>query len=71
VDHTDHIVQESSTADPLHPKEDSIFMRRSAFPAPLAMTWSDTRGADLSWVPIGFEKGFRMAYSRTFYATGY
>ena len=39
--------------------------------APLAMTWSDTRGADLSWVPIGFEKAFRMAYSRTFYGTGY
>ena len=71
VDHTDHIVQESSTADPLHPKEDSVFLPQSAFPAPLAMTWSDTRGADLSWVPIGFEKTFRMAYSRTFYGTGY
>src|SRR5215469_17886119 len=40
VDHTDHIVQESSTADPLHPKEDSVFLPQSAFPAPLAITWS-------------------------------
>ena len=29
------------------------------------------RGADLSWVPIGFEESFRMAYTRTFYGTGY
>src|SRR5262249_33262950 len=36
-----------------------------------AWTWSDTRGADLSWVPVPFEKSFRMAYSRTRYGTGY
>ena len=35
------------------------------------MTWAATRGADLSWVPIAFEKSFRMAYSRTHYGTGY
>src|SRR5262249_29905889 len=36
-----------------------------------AWTWSDTRGADLSWVPVPFERSFRMAYSRTRYGTGY
>ena len=41
------------------------------FPGPLAWTWAQTKGADLSWVPIGFERSFRMAYSRTFYGTGY
>ncbi|MDB6056571.1 MAG: hypothetical protein JWO95_415 [Verrucomicrobiales bacterium] len=71
VDGTDHIVQETSTADPLHPKQNSTFVPSSAFPNPLAWTWSDTRGADLSWVPIPFEKSFRMAYSRTHYGTGY
>jgi hypothetical protein len=71
VDGTDHIVQETSTADPLHPKANSVFIPTSAFPNPLAWTWSDTRGADLSWVPIPFEKSFRMAYSRTHYGTGY
>jgi len=71
VDGADHLVSETSTTDPLHPTPDSVFEPRSAFPAPLAVTWSDTRGADLSWVPIGFEKSFRMAYSRTFYGTGY
>jgi hypothetical protein len=71
VDGTDHVVQESSTADPLHPKTDSKIIPESAFPNPLAWTWSDTRGADLSWVPIPFEKSFRMAYSRTHYGTGY
>src|SRR4029450_11279962 len=32
---------------------------------------SDTKGADLMWVPVGFEKSFQMAYSRTRYGTGY
>jgi hypothetical protein len=67
VDGVDHIVQESSTADPLHPIANSVFLPESAFPRPLALTWSQTKGADLSWVPIGFQKSFRMAYGRTFY----
>ncbi len=71
VDGTDHLVRETSTADPEHPAADSVFEPQSAFPKPLAWTWADTKGGDLSWVPIGFEKRFRMAYSRTFYGTGY
>ncbi len=71
VDGQDHIVAESSTADPLHPVENSTFLPPQLFPEPLAYTWSTTKGADLSWVPIGFEQSFRMAYSRTFYGTGY
>jgi hypothetical protein len=70
VDHVDHIVQESSSRDPLHPAPGSIFLPERVFPAPLAITWSQTHGADLSWVPIGFTQSFRMAYSRTFYGTG-
>lgn len=71
VDGTDHLVRESSTADPNHPVPDSVFLPEHLFPRPLAWTWSDTRGADLSWVPIPFERSFRMAYSRTHYGTGY
>src|SRR5438034_2223769 len=71
VDGADHIVQETSTADPLHPKEGSVFMPAELFPSPLAWTWSTTKGADLSWIPIPFEQSFRMAYSRTCYGTGY
>lgn len=71
VDRTDHLVQETSTADPLHPVPNSIFQPASLFPTPLTFTWSQTKGADLMWVPIGFEKSFRMGYSRTFYGTGY
>jgi len=71
VDGIDTLVQESSTADPLHPQPDSVFLPRAAFPYPLALTWSATHGADLSWVPIGFEHSFRMGYTRTFYGTGY
>jgi hypothetical protein len=71
VDGTDHIIQESSTADPKHPVKDSVFLPAKLFPRPLAWTWSDTKGADLSWLPIPFEKSFRMAYGRTHYGTGY
>ncbi|MGO9260141.1 MAG: DUF2961 domain-containing protein [Bryobacteraceae bacterium] len=71
VDRRDHVVQETSTADPLHPAQGSVFLPERLFPKPLAWTWADTKGADLSWVPIGFTQSFRMAYSRTFYGTGY
>ena len=71
VDGTDHEVQESSTADPNKPAKNTTFLPREPFPAPLAVTWSLTKGADLSWVPVPFEKSFRMAYSRTHYGTGY
>src|SRR5205807_1795371 len=71
VDGADHLVRETSTADPSHPAEGSTFLPRDLFPEPLAWTWSATKGADLSWVPIPFERSFRMAYSRTRYGTGY
>jgi hypothetical protein len=71
VDGSDNILSESSTQDPGNPVEDSVFFPMSALPAPLTFTWSTTMGADLMWVPVGFEKSFRMAYSRTHYGTGY
>src|SRR4030095_8775337 len=71
VDGTDHLVMETSTANPLRPKEGSVFMPEDLFPAPLTATWSTTKGADLSWVTVPFEKSFRMAYTRTCYGTGY
>jgi hypothetical protein len=71
VDGRDHIVQETTTADPLHPVPGSVFLPELSLPKPLAWTWADTKGADLSWIPIGFSQSFRMAYSRTFYGTGY
>lgn len=71
VDGVDHLISESSTIDPNHPKAPSVFEPHDALPGPLTWTWSDTRGADLMGVPIGFEKSFQMAYSRTHYGTGY
>jgi hypothetical protein len=71
VDGTDQLVRETSTADPSKPAENSVFLPTKAFPFPLAITWSATKGADLCWVPIPFERSFRMAYSRTHYGTGY
>jgi hypothetical protein len=71
VDGTDHIVQETSTADPLHPAPDSIFLPSGPFPNPLNWTWATTKGADLIWTPVPFERSFQMAYTRTRYGTGY
>jgi D-arabinan exo alpha-(1,3)/(1,5)-arabinofuranosidase (non-reducing end) len=71
VDGKDHIVQETSTANPNKPVPDSVFMPEHLFPNPLTWTWSITKGADLMWVPIPFERTFRLAYSRTRYGTGY
>jgi len=71
VDGTDHVVQESSSKDPTKPVDHSVFLPEAPFPSPLTFTWSQTKGADLMWVPIAFEKSFRMAYTRTRYGTGY
>lgn len=71
VDGIDHIVAESSTDRPYRPLKNSVFEPEKAFPNPLTWTWSITKGADLSWVPVPFERSFKMAYSRTFYGTGY
>src|SRR6516164_357535 len=71
VDGTDHLVQESSSANPNRPVNDSVFLPEKLFPNPLTWTWSVTKGADLSWVPVPFERSFRMAYTRTRYGTGY
>src|SRR6266850_1578923 len=71
VDGTDRPIQETSTVNPLKPAEHSVFLPPDALPNPLTWTWSQTRGADLMWVPIPFERSFRMAYSRTHYGTGY
>ena len=71
VDGADHLVQETSTANPNKPAEGSTFVPENLFPRPLAWTWSVTKGADLTWLPIPFEHSFQMAYSRTHYGTGY
>jgi len=71
VDGTDHVIQETSTADPKKPAANSTFVPAELFPSPLNWTWAETRGADLVWTPVPFEKSFRMAYGRTHYGTGY
>lgn len=71
VDGVDYLVQESSTKNPLRPEANSTFLPAGPFPSPLTWTWSETKGADLTWVPIPFEHSFRMAYARTHYGTGY
>lgn len=71
VDGREHVITETSTATPTKPVENSVFEPQAALPNPLTWTWSITKGADLMWVPIGFEESFRMMYGRTYYGTGY
>jgi len=74
VDGVDHIIRETGTADPVNAErtlKETVFIPEEPFPNPLTWTWSTTRGADLMWVPLPFERTFRMAYSRTHYGTGY
>lgn len=71
VDGHDFIIRETSTPDPEHPVDNSVFIPEKALPNPLTWTWSMTKGADLMWVPVPFERSFQMAYSRTRYGTGY
>ncbi|MEX2591574.1 MAG: DUF2961 domain-containing protein [Anditalea sp.] len=74
VDGTDYIIQESGTEDPDTAKstiDHSTFIPEESFPEPLTYTWTTTKGADLMWVPIGFEESFQLAYSLTYYGTGY
>ncbi len=74
VDGKDFIVRETATADPVDAKkkfEKTTFIPEELFPNPLVWTWSTTKGADLMWVPLAFEDSLRIAYTRTFYGTGY
>ncbi|MCK4887725.1 MAG: DUF2961 domain-containing protein [Planctomycetes bacterium] len=74
VDGEDMVVKETATADPENAKgkgKPSVFIPEDLFPNPLTWTWSITKGADLMWVPLGFEDRMRIAYGRTFYGTGY
>jgi hypothetical protein len=71
IDGRDHVVQESTTPNPLEPLDDSVFLPQAAFPSPLTYTYATTRGADLNWVPMPFGERLRLAHSRTYYGTGY
>jgi hypothetical protein len=71
IDGVDHILRETSTADPEHPLPESKYDPAEIFSPPMALTWPTTKGSDLNWVPIPFERSLRLAYERTFYGTGY
>jgi hypothetical protein len=74
IDGKDLIVKESATDNPVGANERlkrSVFEPRELFPHPLVWTWPTTKGADLMWRPIPFRDSLRLAYSRTFYGTGY
>jgi len=74
VDAKDYIVKETGTDDPIHAVEKfktTHFIPEGPFPVPLDWTWGITRGSDLIWTPMPFQKSFRIAYSRTHYGAGY
>jgi hypothetical protein len=74
VDGKDNIVKETGTDDPVNARtvlKSAEFIPLKPFPEPLAWTWKTTKGADLIWTPMPFEKSFQLAYSKTTFGTGY
>lgn len=74
VDGKDNIVSETATASPVDAVKkfsNTAFIPEPPFPQPLAWTWGTTKGANLIWTPMPFHDSLRIAYSRTFYGTGY
>ena len=71
VDGVDHLVSETTTRDPTQKLDAAEFIPAAPFPSPLTYTYATTHGADLNWVPMPFVDRLRLAYSRTFYGTGY
>jgi len=71
IDGVDHIVEESTTRDPTQKLDGAVFLPEAPFPTPLTYTYATTHGADLNWVPMAFLHRLRLAYSRTYYGTGY
>ncbi len=74
IDGNRYTVRETATADPVDAKkkfDKTFFIPEKPFPEPLIYTWSTTKGSDLMWIPIPFERSFQMAYGRTYYGTGY
>jgi hypothetical protein len=70
IDGRDNIVKELGTRAPEFPTKRTHWVPRTSFPDPLAVVWTKSQGADLSWVPIEFSRSLRIAYSRTHYGTG-
>jgi hypothetical protein len=71
VDGNEFVLRESMTADPAAKLQHTAFIPDACFFEPFAYTWGTTKGADLIWTPLEFEKTFRMSYERTHYGTGY
>jgi hypothetical protein len=71
VDGTDHVIQETTTADPSKTPATASFLPAGLLPEPLAFTYETTKGADLIWNAMGFKSSLRIAYGRTHYGTGY
>lgn len=74
IDDRDHQIKETATDDPVHAREKltkTAFIPDKPFPEPIAWTWGTTKGADLIWTPIPFERSLQLAYSRTSFGTGY
>lgn len=74
IDGTDRIVKETATDSPVNAWKTvgtARFIPGGAFHEPMAWTWTTTKGADLIWTPMPFRDSLRIAYSRTFYGTGY
>ena len=74
IDGKDNIVKETATDSPVNAVKtvaNARFIPGDVLREPMDWTWTTTKGADLIWAPMPFNDSMRIAYSRTFYGTGY
>jgi len=74
IDGKDNVVTETATENPVNAVKvfkNTSFSPAGTFAPPLAWTWGITKGADLIWTPMAFRDSMSVAYSRTYYGTGY
>jgi len=74
IDGRDNIVKETATDSPVNAVRTvakASFISGNVLREPMDWTWTTTKGADLIWTPMPFQDSMRIAYSRTFYGTGY
>lgn len=74
IDGREHVIKETATDSPVNAVKTvqrAQFIPGDVFHEPMDWTWTTTKGADLIWTPMPFRDSLRIAYSRTFYGTGY
>ncbi len=70
VDGVDRVVTETTTVAPDRPADDARIEPAAALPSPLAFASTASRGGDLVWLPMAFNRTLSVGFGRTHRAAG-